>query len=482
MAYLAHPVEYAGIYSLHSQSNSPAPTLLRPNSAASIHALPVEILIEIFVQCNASTNPLVNLNLARVSAFWREVVQSSPRIWQHLFLDDRGTFASSHAQALLWASRSHPLSFDVHLDVSQSSGLVLPLLSPLLPFMHRWRYFTMTGKREEFVDLSGSVPNRIDPLVIAIQDPDQPDLDEDALPRLTFTTALTAWRTMNIWVAELPKPPSLVPLRFTTIVMTEYSLSILTQPRSIIEFLSACPQLEAFFFTGWRHDDEMLTSPLPVARLPSLRTLHLRSTCGTRSLLSSIDAPKLTELHLSHLNVDFQFSISEHLREDGDSEDEARDFSRSKWSDWATGMGLRRLLKRSNPPLRVLDMDWSDMRTKDFKFVFGRLDTLEEFAITSSDMSDKVIEQLRPYVPAQNEQMRVRLPRLRRLELENCNELSGDALFGVLGERVRLTDRLPACEGNTLAEVIISDCAGFKGHHADMLRSELGDRLRLGDD
>ena len=72
----------------------------------------------------------------------------------------------------------------------------------------------------------------------------------------------------------------------------------------------------------------------------------------------------------------------------------------------------------------------------------------------------------------------MRLPRLQRLELSNCNELSGDVLLDVLSARVRLTDRLPAWEGNTLKEVIISDCPGFKWQHAELLRKELGDRVK----
>jgi len=338
----------------------------------------------------------------------------------------------------------------------------------------------MTGKRDEFIDLSGSLPHCVDPLVLVIQDPDQLDPgEEEGHPRLTFTSVMHGYVTMNVWVSELPKAPSLAPLRFTTVVMTEYSHSILTQPRAILGFLAACPTLEAFFFTGSQHDDERILSPLPVARLPRLRTLHLRRTCGTRSLLSSIDAPALLELHLSHLNVDFQFagSVAEpgHWWEDGDSEDEANDFSRSKFSDHATGMGLRRLLLRSNPPLRVLDMDWSDMRTKDFKFVFSRLEKLESFFIEASDMSDKVVELLRPYVPEPDEQVRVRLPKLKSLELSNCNELSGDALLGVLSERVKLTDKW---EGEMLEEVIIRGCEGFTARHDHLLRKELGQRLQ----
>ncbi|KAF7365267.1 hypothetical protein MVEN_00398500 [Mycena venus] len=457
----------------------------------ALESVPPEILIEIFVLCTTSTDSLANLKLLRVSKLWREVVQSSPRIWQQLYLNDRSTITSARRQAELWMQKVYPLTFDVHLDVSQSSGLVLPLLSPLLPKLNCWRHFTMTGKREESIDLSGTLPEYVDPLVIAIQDPDQIDPEEEegyGLPRLTFTSSSpdSEWFTMNA--------PYLAPLHFTTIVMTEYSLTILTQPRAVLGFLAACPALQVFFFTGWQHDDERLHSPLPVARLPSLRSLHLRSTCGTRSLLSHIDAPALIELHLSHLNVDFQLAgaVAEHgyLWEDGDSEDEANDFSRSKFSDHATGMGLRRLLLRSNPPLRVLDMDWSDMRTKDFTWVFGRLEKLESFFIEASDMSDKVIELLRPFrtgPPRINgrQQVRVRLPRLKSLELSNCNELSGDALLSVLSERIKTTDRMVSedeWEGDTLEEVIIGGCENFTPRHASLLRKELGARLRSGQD
>ncbi|KAJ7254411.1 hypothetical protein B0H12DRAFT_1115467 [Mycena haematopus] len=414
------------------------------NSVCSLHnaleSLPTELLIEIFALCTTDTDPLANLNLLRVSKLCREVVQSSPSVWQHLYLDDRSPIASSHAQAMLWVHKSHPLTLDIHLNVSQSSGLVLPLLSPLLPRMRRWRYLSMTGMRQETFDFSDYLGHRIDPLIISIQDPDQLD-PADLGQRCTFNL-VPGWESMNIWVSELPKAPSLAPLRFTTIVMTEYASSILTQPRAILGFLSACPTLES---------------------------LRLRSTCGTRSLLSSIDAPALVELHLGHLNVDFPI-----VGGDGDSEDEANDFSRSKFSDHATGMGLRCLLRRSNPPLEVLVMDWSDMRTKDFKFVFSHLETLESFFIEASDMSNKVIECLRPYYAQKEQRVRVRLPQLKSLELSNCNEFSGETLLSVLTERVRMTDK-----GETLDEVIIAGCEGITPRYAALLREELGERFRL---
>src|ERR1700683_1780689 len=60
------------------------------------------------------------------------------------------------------------------------------------------------------------------------------------------------------------------------------------------------------------------------------------------------------------------------------------------------GMGLRKLITRSNPPLEVLDMDLSDMRSKDFTWCFDRLSTLRRFRITGSDMSDRVIDLFKP--------------------------------------------------------------------------------------
>ncbi|KAJ6619464.1 hypothetical protein B0H10DRAFT_2216755 [Mycena sp. CBHHK59/15] len=268
---------------------------------------------------------------------------------------------------------------------------------------------------------------------------------------------MSSWVTMNIWVTELPKAPSLTTLRFTTIVMSERSLSIDTQPRTIIQFLSACPELETC------QPPRPAYSALPEHLRHAFPSLLYRRSTANRAL------PRPSQRRLPVPQRDY-------FTESGDSDDEANDFSRSKWSDHATGMGLRRLILRSHPPLKVLDMDWSDMRTKDFKFAFQHLDQLETFFIAASDMSDKVIELFRPYV-SRDGSRRVCLPRLKSLELANCNELSGAVLLDVLSARVKLTDNLPGAE--SLTAVTISECPSFTERHAQLLRKDLGDRLRL---
>jgi hypothetical protein len=144
-------------------------------------------------------------------------------------------------------------------------------------------------------------------------------------------------------------------------------------------------------------------------------------------------------------------------------------------------MGLRSLITRCNPPIRVLEMDFSDMRTKDFIFVFSRLQTLQEFMIVASDMSDTVINLLKPYRRQMDRDGRtdewvVRLPRLRRFELFNCQRLIGAAIVEAFSERVIFTDQNLS---DTLSEVSVVNCDGFTTDHGHALSKVLGSRLRF---
>ncbi|GLB38266.1 hypothetical protein LshimejAT787_0501310 [Lyophyllum shimeji] len=348
------------------------------------------------------------------------------------------------------------------------------MLSPLLPSVDRWRSLTMQGQREEiqtFVKDAPVTSDSLRSLRIYIQ---QGFLED--VPNETFVPHGPEY-AMQVWLEQLPRSRLLAPLRFTTInIMEEFFSDVHSQPIDILDFLSACPELEAFHYTGWHHNDDPPTEPLPVVSLPNLHTLHLKSTCMARSILSSLYTPRLTDLYLAHLNVELELRGEYH--EEGDSEDDAQDFSQSPSSDHATGMGLRKLIARSHPPLVVLDMDFSDMRTKDFKYLFDRLPYLQEFLIVASDMSDTVIRLLRPFTLSGDDgTIHTRLPRLRRLGLYNCQRLSGDAIVEALSTRVQHTDNGPLGT-NTLTDVAISACEGFTAEHGHILTERLGRRFR----
>ncbi|KAG5646547.1 hypothetical protein DXG03_003315 [Asterophora parasitica] len=440
-----------------------------PPQRCSIGSLPPELLIQVFEEC-AINHPLAPLTLRTVSKWWTAIVDHSPRVWRHITLHD-----STHSipflrqQAELWAERSLSLPLNVELKV-ENIDLILPMLSPLLSSVHRWHSFEMKGAREETRIFSDDLPvagRSLDCLQIWV------DAIDDASSRRTFEQDKELV-IMNIWCFELPKSTLLAPLCFTAIVIKEDTFSDLhSQPEDILDFLTACPALQTFYFHGYHYNDEP-PARLPVITLSHLHTLQLKNTCMTRAILSSLHTPQLVNLHLAHLNV--EFALRGQYSDEGDSADEAADFSQSPWSDHATGMGLRKLITRSRPPLVTLNMDFSDMRTKDFNFVFDRLPFLQHFLIVASDMSDTVIQLLRPYTL--DGVSRVRLPRLSSLALHNCQRLSGQAVVDALKARVGFTDTRPLGT-STLKDVAIQGCDGFGTEHEHMLLDRLGARLRL---
>lgn len=442
---------------------------IRPSQTHSpIEGLPPELLIEIFTSCTL-IDPLVPLTLRRVSKWWRAIASSSPRVWQLIYLDDSArSIQYLRTQAEVWLERSVPLPIDVELNI-ESLDMMLPILSPLLPAVERWRSFKMSGKREEHTAKAG-LPvtcEFLSSLHIFVN---------GSFPKETFIMEWPNHCSMNLWLLDLPCSQLLAPLRFTNISITEDPISDThMQPGVILDFLSACPELENFFFSGWQHNDDLPDVAPPVVYLPNLHTLQLKNTCLTRAILSSLYTPHLTYLCLTHLNVEFPLPGDYH--EEGDSDDEAHDFSQSPWSDHATGMGLRKLLSRCHPPIKFLEMDFSDMRTKDFIHIWDRLPLLESFSIVASDMSDKVISLLKPFkLRGTCDTIRVRLPRLRHLALYNCQRLSGDAIVEALTARVHHTDAQPS---PSLVEVAVVTCEGFTHLHGQILAEELGNRLRL---
>ncbi|KAI0683447.1 hypothetical protein BC835DRAFT_1395036 [Cytidiella melzeri] len=493
---------------------------------ATVDHLPVELLIQIFVHCSRSPSERVlpQITISLVCRFWRDIILHTPHAWQHIFLDDRlRSIRASHTQAITWLHRSQNLTVDIHIHLADSDNL-LPLTSPLLAHVRRWRRFTLVGQLQEDMDFTAFSHDAslaiLDNLTVIIKSLEVPTLvgpQEPQPPMKTFHWSVlhdlgfSGSRfhkiIMHTEVFRLPIPQHLSAVRLQSLVIRENSLDNVPDPTRLINFLLCCPELRVFHYHALPHEPSppLDRIPLPIVHLPRLHTLVLRSTCAVRAILSHIDAPDLRELYLEHTNMEFQLQHSAAFTtelEEGDSGDEAADFSQSPWSDHATGMGLRSLLRRSNPPLEVLEMDYADMRTKDFLWCFDRLNSLQEFRIVASDMSDKVVSMLAPFrigdrprsassmfgtdgsedgtdTALTPEQPHVRMPKLSALELWNCQRLTGNAVAASLGARVRYTDQVADRNAySKLSDVAIIGCADFLPKHAIMLSSVLGERLR----
>ncbi|PSS06589.1 hypothetical protein PHLCEN_2v3647 [Hermanssonia centrifuga] len=478
-------------------------------SSVPVYRLPVELLIFIFVLCTGGADevPRIPSTLSRVCRGWHEIVRSSPGVWQYISLDDH-SLSASHCQADIWLKFSQFQPLDVHIHLTDIDSL-LPLLSPLLSHIYRWRRCTITGKLEEqfLLPSPSQNPSRtvLDHLAITVRG----SLEEHVSTLPIFHVASPSFTTgadvvtsqaykvsIRVDVLHLPISQHMTTLHLRTLTIVENDLDVVPDTLHLLNFLSFCPYIEVFHFIGFPHDPPTPSArdPFPVVILRKLRSLVLCCTSVMRAILSHIDTPALTELSLEHLNSEFRPGRpgKYSLGEDGDSEDEANDFSQSPWSDHATGMGLRSLIKRSKPPLEILQMDYADMRTKDFLWCFDRLDNLQEFRITASDMSNRVIAMLAPChdsipLPRRKDKnrvqedtpLRIRLPRLALLELCKCQRLPGDDIVNALRERVKYINQFAdsgAC--SILSSVTVSGCPDFKPRHVMALSEILGAKLR----
>lgn len=487
---------------------------------APIDRIPVELLIEIFALCTGDDAPLIPLVLGEVRRAWHSIVYSVPDLWRRVSLDDhQRSIAASHAQAALWLEHSGSQPLDIHIRLAHVDSL-LPLLIPFFPHVRRCRTCEITGKVEEKIEFSRLVddPSQADLYHLGITLKGEMELEDGELtsraPTLSQYPPYLSSRgpglfnklCMRVTMMGLPPKRRMSSLVIRSLTIMENSLEVTPDPVRFIEFLTFCPMLEELRFSGYPHEPcpSHRRIHIPIAPLLHLHTLIIRSTCAVRAVLSHIHTPALTSLYLEHTNMEFELLHSDAYvvdAEEGDSEDEAHDFSQSPFSDHGTGMGLRSLIKRSRPPLEVLDMNYADMRTKDFRWCFEHLDTLREFRIVASDMSDKVVSLLAPYplepvvrydvatdeYRAEQERVeeyndasyRVRMPRLTTLELHNCHRLTGDTVVRAIGARAQYTDRFADGEAcRRMRRVTVVGCEGFQPRHIMSLLPTLGARLR----
>lgn len=397
--------------------------------------------------------------------------------------------SSIRTQAELWVARSSPLPFNVVLKLADFERL-LPIMSCFLPNLARWMRCTITydGRTIEtsLSDLTLSSPRRVlHHLDILLKTPFEDAAGDDEDDIIFFSCGSAAYRHISMKVAttKLPHAEMVNPLLFTSLDISESTFEYSVRSPDLLRFLAHCPNLEHLYFHGWSSNEGTLDAPPPVIALPRLHTLLLDEICNQRSILSHLYLPALRELRLRHINVDYPLEPY-HVPEEGDSDDESHDFSQSPHSDLHTGMGIRKLLSRSRPPLEILDMDLSDMRTKDFRWVFDKLPDLKQFSIVGSDMSDSVVTLFVPFAVGDGdeqeqdqERMSVRLPQLSVLKMYSCQQLSGDALVKALSARIHYTDH--ATPDTTLATVVISNCNNFTASHAQELSWDLHDRLHM---
>jgi hypothetical protein len=301
-----------------------------------------------------------------------------------------------------------------------------------------------------------------------------------------YTHENTHVLSLRVDATELPAPSAVAPSPFTHLTVIETTPETAVHPTDVLRLLTGFPALVAFDWTSNGESAAATTTvrQLPeIVDLPQLTDLIVRSTPAIRPFLTRIDAPALRTILLDNINVADSIaelcppdlSVTQTDAEDDRDEDGQIDFSQSPHSDRATGMGLRHLLRHPNPPLERLDMDYADMRSKDFRWCFNNLNKLTALRLVGSDIPDKAFELLRPYTPEGETSERLRLPKLEELEIQACGRLTGDVIVSVLRARDTLGKKVPAI--TRLKTVKVIGCSEFTADHEYELKRSFGDRL-----
>lgn len=450
-------------------------------------SLPFELLIHIF-SFSIDADPNCVFTLSLVCSKWHAGVHSTPSLWQRLRLNDHAFDpARLQARSNLWIDRSGRLPLDVEIkSVHQDS--MLPMLSYTLSVMGRWRTFTSSERIQFHWKGSRRKIGGVDDdegLVLVVdlqhkrrfsgdlgQDSALSSLSEEPCSVETFVKDKGPPKEIHVkGVWSLPKSDSLTPFSSITSLIVSNAGWKDMPLHQCVEFFGAFPMLAYLKLMNRFVQDPDYNPDCPIVKpviLPHLRRLTL-SIASTRCLLSHMTMPALERLELMYINssVEYDHPITYAL---GDSDDEAHDFSRSPWTDRATGMGLRSLFGRCSPPLHELVMDFADLRTKDFKWAFGAMKDLETLRVVASDMSDKVIAALA--VKSGSESIaQVPLPRLKRLYLDKCQKISGDVFMGMMESRMQAAEQRVVSRMETLETL---ECTGISLEHAGRMRRLLG--------
>ncbi|KAF8573566.1 hypothetical protein K439DRAFT_1642895 [Ramaria rubella] len=418
--------------------------------APPIRVLPPELLAEIFEHCTSDSYSAISLS--HVSTLWRRTAVTTPRLWHSLSValpTSSPRTTSAKVRTVLARSGAFPIHVILTLrSWSEDDIPTLALLIHLRNHSGHWARLTLTAascsitrslfaffaERPDMraltrVDLTAG-PSFDDaeddfPFVLP-QENEDPRSDMTAVlaglastqaPRLTELNLATSALPYPFW----PTPTPLLHLHTLRIFDRNGHLGEIAAP-SLLHLLAKCPLLERLLFRGSSSFDPHAPPFGPPVSLPYLQELHLAQTFHQRIILAHLHTPALHTLRLAWLNRPEVLIDESYAPDPAEKNEEPTEYSQSPYTDLLTGAGVRALVRASNPPLRVLDMDFADARSpRDFVWLFGRLPTLEEFKIVGSDMSDRVLDAL----AGRGEDGTWLCPRLVSLDFSRCDVITG---------------------------------------------------------
>lgn len=354
-----------------------------------------------------------------VCQFWREIAKATPQLWTHLHICHPHQF-SHPAGVRKWLNKSGECPLDVVLKIPLGVTELQPTLALLHGHVRRFRMLNIEVPTPGIADtilssisLSGGKCNGnpaplLEELYIAIDDMSDSPADED---QQYFEHAF--YPSPRLW--KLTTSPLRMPAPSSKLLSTIADLKIVSGPNDqvtpieeALDTIAAIPHLKYIKYSGYHIFSFQASHSLDYPRVEVLPYLEEGDVtvpgCGL-DILQCLEAPSLRSVRLDG------------SREDGCGEE---------WDDEGitdVSASLKRLPQRA-PCIQRLDLHCiEELQASTYKWLFSQTDFahLEELRIEGSTMTDEAFIQSSSHGPC-----------LRRLELIDCEDITGNGLIAYI--------------------------------------------------
>ncbi|KAF8498452.1 hypothetical protein JB92DRAFT_2984393 [Gautieria morchelliformis] len=397
--------------------------------------LPFEVWSHVFCQLpnNSQTQ------LMRVCQFWRDIAKATPQLWTHLHIGHIHQF-DDPTGLRQWLEKSGECPLDVVLKIPLGVTDLRPTLVLLHSQVRRFRILNIAVPTPDIVDTilssialsegkcNGNTAPLLEELCITIDEMSnrRADEDQDYFEHAFYPSPRL--RRLTISPLRMPPPSS-------KLLSTVSAFMIVSGPDDQ--------------YSGYHSFSFQTSHSLDYPRvevLPHLDEVDVTVPgCGL-DILQCLEAPTLRSVRLDG------------SREDGHAED---------WDDEGVtnvSASLKRLPQRA-PRIQRLDLHRiEELQADTCEWLFSQTDFahLEELRIEGSTMTDEAFTQSTSLGPC-----------LHRLELIDCEDITGNALIAYIEARQ------PSGHAGDF-QLLVSGCPGVEDKHlAELSRFVTVERLMI---
>ncbi|KZT24448.1 hypothetical protein NEOLEDRAFT_1134812 [Neolentinus lepideus HHB14362 ss-1] len=398
--------------------------------------MPPEILARIFLHCVEDGWVQAPLIVSMVCLSWRFAARNYPRVWSHVHVNMEERDPISHTRYWLTMARQSPLHVAIVADIETSE--LSAVLDLLLEQASRWRSFSVA---------SSSLRKTND--ILSRCKKATPDLREISVTTdIEIDDVAAGTASLDGFQGSFQDAPFLKKIDLTSSTMhmagfiptqiEDLSIHMQASRRrvevpisgsSILQMLEDLPNLKHFTLSLPPHHEPQYVLERDLARrifLGNMETILLCVPPDVNGLMAHLITPKLRQLQIRS-NLDPLIRPHD-----------------------LTGASLRELLEQSNPPLELLELHDVDLTDDDYTHCLGVLDKLQELRLHESEISDHVIRLLSG--------PRGCCPRLSRLDLRWCGQLTGTTLVELVRSRLAVDDHPTVNSSVPIAEIAVMNC------------------------